>query len=158
MNGSRKERNHLSRLVRERFASQHNINCTPEGGYDWYGRRTDLKLESTRATVFLEVWAGNTRYAQNKILQRDSRLFNRDLSRSVRRSYVYHWVCNTDAYKAVKSLSSNRETTLHLSRFVDILGRVSQAKNTLMYINASTPSEDDVSEVAAHIDLLLAGG
>ena len=87
------------------------LNVQPEGLYDVDGRRCDARFEANGNIVFLEIFAGkDLSYMRNRMLMRDSRIFNRRLGKT---SQTIHLICNDQAFNAfINGSTSNVERRL----------------------------------------------
>lgn len=75
------------------------LNVQPEGQYHVDGRRCDARFDAPDGTVFLEIFGGrNLSYMRDRLLMRDSRIFNRRLGK--KGVHTMHLICHDDAHRA----------------------------------------------------------
>lgn len=122
------------------------LNCHPEAEYGVDGRRCDVRFESPNARVFLEIFGGrNLSYMRDRLLMRDSRIFNRRLNKKGQQTM--HLICNDDAFRAMTAGATADVET----RLVSVAEELDHYATHSVRVLPTFPTKVQFREVASEI-------
>lgn len=133
-----------------KMLTQPGLALYPEAEYGVDGRRCDVRFESANHCVFMEIFAGkDLSYMRDRLLMRDSRIFNRRLGKKGQTSF--HLICNDDAFRA---FNGHAEAIVE-QRLVSIAQELNHYAGHMVYVLPSTPTKIQFRDVANQILSIL---